>query len=150
MLIDKSLEFTSGAALATATGRALVGDVIPLTVARDIGNMPSGMPMYLVVLVTAAVTSAGAATVQFELVSDAQAAIAVDGSATVHAASAAIGKADLVAGYSLAIPLPLEGPAYETYLGLISNVGTAALTAGSIQAFITSDVQKWKSYADAL
>ena len=152
MLLDDALEFTAdaGTALATATGRALVADVIDTSVARDIGNHGNGLPLYLVILVTDAVTSAGAATVTFELVSDAQAAIAVDGSATIHHSTGAIGKATLVAGYSIVIPLPAEGVAYERYLGLISNPGTAALTAGSIRAFITPDAGKWKSYPDAL
>lgn len=152
MLIDNNLEFTAdaGSVLATATGRALVGDVIDLSVARDVGNYGNGLPLYLVILVTDAVTSAGAATVEFELASDAQAAIAVDGSATVHYSSGAIGKASLIAGYKLVIPLPAEGPVYERYLGLISNPGAAALTAGSIRAFITPDAGKWKAYPDAL
>ena len=78
MWIDERNEFADATALSTAgTGRALVGDVIDLEVARDIGN---GQVVYLVIQVTTAVTSAGAATVSFELATDAAAAIATYGS----------------------------------------------------------------------
>lgn len=146
MIMDELLEFCDADTLTTTTGRNLEGDVINLQQARDIGN---GQPVYLVIQVTTAVTSAGAATISFELVSDAQAAIAVDGSATEHITTEAIGKATLVAGYTRVIALPLEDPAYEQYLGLISNVGTAALTAGAINAFLTLDPHGWQSYPDA-
>jgi len=53
-----------------------------------------------------------------------------------------------VAGYEMCIPLPLEGDAYERYLGVIQNVGTAALTAGAINAFLTLDPRGYKAYAD--
>lgn len=148
MLLDERLEFADATALSTAgTGRALVGDVIDLGTARDIGQ---GEQLYLVIQVTTAVTSAGAATVSFELASDAAAAIATDGSATVHHATSAIGKATLTSGYvATVIALPREGQAYERYLGILQNVGTAALTAGAVNAFLTTDPEGWKAYADA-
>lgn len=148
MILAKTEEFADATALGTSgTGRALVGDVINLGGAnRDIGN---GEPAYLVIQVDTDVTSGGAATVSFELASDAQAAIAVDGSATVHFATAAIPKATLVAGYQVCcIALPLG--TYEQYLGIIQNVGTAALTAGKINAFITKDPTGWRAYPDSL
>ena len=145
MIIDSRGEFADAETLATATGRALVGDVVDLGAAsRDVGE---GETLYLVVQVDTAVTSAGSATVDFELVSDAAAAIATDGSATVHASTGAIGKADLTAGYQRAIALP-QGT-YERYLGVISNVGTAALTAGKVNAFLTKNPKGWTAYADA-
>ena len=150
MLIDKSLEFADAVAIGGSTGRRLIGDVVDLGVARDVGNLGGGMPLYLVVQVDTTFTSGGAGTLQLEFVSDAQAAIAVDGSATEHYTSSVIALGTLVAGYTLIIPLPLEAPAYERFLGVIGNVGTAAMTAGAVNAFITPDVQKWKAYADAL
>lgn len=148
MILDDRNEFADATALSTAaTGRALVGDVIDLgSTTRDIGT---GEDLFLVVQVDTAVTSAGAATVSFELVSDAQAAIAVDGSATTHFASAAIPKATLVAGYT-AVAVKLPPGDYERYVGIIANVGTAALTAGKVNAFLTPDISKWKAYADAV
>ena len=148
MIMDERLEFCDATALSTAgTGLALVGDVIDLgDDGLDIGN---GEPLYLCVQVDTTVTSAGAATVSFVLASDAQAAIAADGSATVHYQTAAIGKATLVAGYTAAmVALPLG--TYERYVGILQNVGVAALTAGKINAFLTKDPNGWKAYPDGI
>lgn len=148
MILDERSEFADATTIPTATGRSLLGDVMDLSVARDIGD---GEPLYLVVQIDTAVTSAGSATVSFELVSDAQAAIAVDGTASLHAASAAIPKATLVAGYTaFVVALPREGVAYERYLGVISNVGVATLTAGKANAFLTHDPAKYKAYNNAI
>lgn len=147
MIIDSRNEFADATALSTAgTGRALVGNVVDLgSASRDIGE---GADLYLVIEVDTAVTSDGSATVSFELASDAQAAIAADGTATVHFATAAIPKATLIAGYKTAVCLP-QGAVYERYLGILANVGTAALTAGKVNAFLTTDVANWRAYADA-
>lgn len=142
MILDSRNEFADATALSTAaTGLALVGNVIDL--GTDGVNDVDGM--YLVVQVDTAVTSGGSATVEFQLASDAQAAIATDGSATVHTKTAAIAKATLVAGYQVcAIELP-KGT-YERYLGILQNVGTAALTAGKVNAFLTNNPQTWKAF----
>jgi hypothetical protein len=148
MILDELNEFADATVLSTAaTGRALVGDQIPLSVARDIGN---GEPVYLVIGVDTAVTSTGAATVSFELVSDDSAAISTSGAATVHLATEAIPVASLVAGYQRAFALPMELPVYEGFLGIIANVASVALSGGKINAFLTKDVAKWKSTADAI
>ena len=146
MYLDKTTEFCDATALSTAaTGLALIGNVMDLTVARDLGQIDD---LYFVVTVDTAVTSGGAATVSFILASDAQAAIAVDGSASEHIVTAAIPKATLVAGYvAAAFDLPFEGVPYEEFIGVLQNVGTAALTAGKINAFLTSDVARWKAVA---
>ena len=88
MIMDERLEFADATALDTSgTDTDLIGDVIDLGAASDVGN---GQPIYLVIQVDTTVTSAGAATVAFKLASDAQAAIATDGSATVHYSSDAV------------------------------------------------------------
>ena len=143
MILDKRNEFADAAALSTAaTGLALVGDVVDLGTdgINDVDEV------YLVINVDTAVTSAGAATVEFQLASDAQAAIAVDGSASVHFKSLAIPKASLVAGYT-AVAVELPKGQYERYLGVLQNVGTAALTAGKINAFLTQTPVTAKAFA---
>lgn len=149
MILDERNEFCDATALNTgAAGTYLIGDVIDLSVARDLG---AGDGLWFVVTVDTAVTSGGAATVQFKLASDAQAAIATDGTATEHIVSAAIPKATLVAGYTaVRAKLPAEDPAYERYIGVLQVTGTAALTAGKVNAFLTMDAGKYKSYADAI
>lgn len=143
MILDKRNEFADATALSTAaTGLALVGDVIDL--GTDGINEVDGIELFITV--DTAVTSAGSATVEFQLVSDAQAAIAVDGSASVHYKSAAVPKATLVAGYGV-VAVKLPKGQYERYLGVLQNVGTAALTAGKINAGLTPLDPSWKAFA---
>lgn len=143
MIIDSLSQLANKSALSTAaTGRAIVGNTL-LTGGRDMG---AGKPLYLVVQIDTAVLSGGAATVSFEVVSDAQDPVAVDGTATLHSKTMDFPKATLVQGFQFVIPLPSVKPDYEGYLGLIANVGTAALTAGKINAHLTMDPIGWKAY----
>lgn len=155
MIMDERLEFADAVSVAAAAGTALIGDVIDLTVARDIGN---GEPLYLVITTdTEIITGGVAGTVQFKLVSDAQAAIATDGTASEHyatkayvTAGAAANDAQLNAGGVIAcVALPMEGVVYERYLGILCVTATTTTTAGKINAFLTRDAAKWKAYADA-
>jgi len=147
MILDTYGTFCNGTALNTGgAGNYIVGDVIDLQALRDIGQSAD---LDLMVQIATTVASAGAATVQFSLVSDSTPTIATDGTATVHVASGAIGKATLVAGYAaMTLDLPLEDPAYERYLGIMQTTGTAALTAGAVNAFLVDEPAKWKAYAD--
>lgn len=143
MILDKRNEFADATALGTSgTGLQLVGDVIDL--GTDGVNDVDGIEFY--VQVDTAITSGGSATVEFQLASDAQAAIATDGSATVHFKSAAVPKATLVAGYEV-VKVTLPKGQYERYLGVLQNVGTAALTAGKINAGLTPLDPSWKAFA---
>ena len=101
----------------------------------------------MVIAIETAVTSDGAATVQFRLRSDSVAAIHATTS-TAHVDTGAIPKATLVAGYRQVIPLPM-GVAYERFLGVQHIVAAATTTAGTYNAFLTLDPTGWKSYADA-
>lgn len=150
MILDERGEFADATALNTgAPASFLIGDVIDLGVARDIGlGEPS---LYFVVTVDTTATSGGAATVVFSLASDAQAAIAVDGTQSTHFASKAHAVATLVAGFvAVCTQLPAEGLAYERFLGLVQTTGTAALTAGKVNAFLTFTPAKWKALADGI
>lgn len=153
MIMDDFLEFADAASVAAAAGTALIGDVIDLSsVQRDVGL---GEPTYLVITTdTEIITGGTAGTIKFQLVSDAQAAIAVDGSATVHWDSgtmvtddAAANDSRLNAGGIIAcVALPAEGPEYERYLGLLCVTGTTTTTAGKINAFLTKDQFSRKVY----
>lgn len=148
MILDELTEFCDATALNTGVAASyLVGDVIDLgATGLDIGN---GEPVYLVIQVDTAATSGGSATGAFHLCSDAQAAIAVDGTATYHFSTSAIAVATLVAGYTIAaVALPYG--TYERYLGVLQTTAVAAFTAGKINAFLTKDVARWKAYADAI
>ncbi len=144
MILDELNEFADATTIPTATGVHLIGDVIDLQVARNIGVAT----LFLGLSIDTAVTSGGSATIDFRLVSDAQAAI--NSSATIHLSTGPIGKAALVKGFGLYFPLPLEGHRpYERYLGIQAVVGGAALSAGKLNAFLTPNPTAWKAYADA-
>lgn len=145
MIMDERLEFADATAVTGAAATRLVGDVINLQQARDIGN---GQPVYAVVQVVTAPT--GADTVKFQIVSDAQAAIATDGTQTIHAATDAEAIADLPVGTTFVLALPLEGKAYEQYLGFqVVNAGATALASLEVNAFLTLDPHGWQAYPDA-
>jgi len=158
MILDEYNEFCDAVTVdgAAAPTTALLGDVIDLgAVPRDIGN---GKPVYLVITTaTEIITGGSAGTMNFKLVSDAQAAIAVDGSATVHWQSrefvtddAAANSPQFNAGGIIAcIALPLQGAVYERYLGILATRTTTAVTAGAINAFLTLDPTGWRAYPDA-
>jgi hypothetical protein len=65
----------------------------------------------------------------------------------VHYSTAAIPVASLVAGY-LVCAVKLPSGSYERYLGLWETVATANVTAGKINAFLTSDPALYRAYAD--
>jgi len=147
MILDELLEFADATALGTATGTVLIGDVIDLgSEPQDLG---SGRPLYLYIQVTTAVTGTSA-TVQFQLASDAQAAIATDGTATEHVITSVIPEATLVAGWQFVAPLSVgyKDNAYERYLGLLAVIGGTAIAAGAINAGLTFDPKGWKSLPD--
>jgi len=155
MIMDERTEFADAESVAGAAGTALIGDVIDLEVARDIGN---GRPVYLVLLCNTTIITGGAAgTIKFSLASDAQAAIATDGSATVHFETATFvtdgdDANELHAGDVIAIiALPMSSVAdYERYLGVLATIATTTVTAGAIDAFLTLDPSRWKAYANAI
>lgn len=153
MIMDDFLEFADAVSVAAAASTILVGDVIDLqTPQRDVGL---GNYTNLVITTdTEIITGGTAGTIEFLLVSDAQAAIAVDGSATVHWRSGTIVTDDAAAndprlnvgGLIAQVALPAEGPKYERYLGILAIIGTTTTTAGKINAFLTLDQYSRKVY----
>lgn len=152
MIMDERTEMADAVSVAAAAGTALIGDQIPLSFARDLGN---GQPVYLVITCAESIITGGVAgTISFALASDATAAIATDGSATVHFQTKAFVTDDdalneLDAGDVIAcVALPLEGVAYEGFLGILATVATTTVTAGAINAFLTLDPTGWKAYPE--
>ncbi|MFZ9370247.1 MAG: Bbp16 family capsid cement protein [Limnohabitans sp.] len=149
MILDDKLEFCDAVSLNTgAAGTYNIGDVIDLSVARDLGG---DQAPYLVVTVDTGITVASSTgTVAFQLVSDGTDTIATNGTQTVHAVSKAHATSTtaIPAGSVLfAVQLPIEGlTAYERYLAVQQVTGTTALNAGKVNAFLTMDVARWKAY----
>lgn len=156
MILDERSEFCDATSVVKTAGASyLVGDVMDLTVARNIGaGLP---PLYLVIQVDTEIITAGSAgTIEFLLCSDAQAAIAVDGTQTVHFRSRAFVTDDSAAndaemnagGVPVCIAIPMEGKVYERYLGVVVTVTTTDTTAGKINAFLTTNPKAWKALDD--
>lgn len=151
MILDKRTEFCDATALNTgAAGTYLIGSQIDLSVARDVGN---GQPVYLVILVSTGITVASSTgTVSFSLASDDSASISTSTS-TIHLTTPAFATSTsaIAAGTVLAcVALPLEGNAYEPFLGILQTTGTTAINAGAIDAFLTFDPTGWQAYDNAI
>ena len=150
MILDERNEFADAAALNTgAAGTYLIGDQIDLT---SVGNVGAIDGLYLVIQATTGIKAAGAGTVSFSLASDDSAAIATNGTATVHFTTQAFvtgtgtDATTLKAGTVLACVALPRGFTYERYLGLLQTTGAQAITGGAINAFLTSEPGNWAAY----
>lgn len=138
MITDKLLQVSEAQAVTATT---VSEDVVDLSVARDIG---AGEDVYFHFTVDEAVTAAGAATVDLQVVVSDAAALT---SPVVIACSGSVPKAELVAGkrYVLCVS-PMIGSTGKRYLGARYVVGTGPLTAGKFSAVVIKDAQDYKVY----
>lgn len=152
-ITDERNYFADAMSVAMAAGTANLTNQIDLGAAdQDVGV---GDPLYAVVVATTGIITGGVAgTIQFRLVSDAQAAIDL-ATCSVHETgpSFATGATEIAAGtvlFCVALPPHGGGAAYEEFLGMQVIVGTTATTAGAVDAFLTTvPPGNWKSLADA-
>lgn len=130
MLKDLNSRFCEDESLALAVGAHNLGSTI------DLGSqiLPSAQPMYYVIKIITPFTSAGAATLQFKVLSDGDGAF---GSATELFDSGAIAKATLVAGYEV-VSEPIDVSKIERYNKVTGTVGTADGTGGTTTAYWTN------------
>lgn len=155
MITDAFNTFALGESVAAAAGTALIGDVMDLG-AADM-RLGDGQPIYLVIQCSTSIITAGSAgTIKFALASDAQAAIATDGSATVHFETPTfVTDGDdanaLDAGAMIAmVAVPASSiSTYERYLGILATIATTTVTAGAINAFLTTDPHGWDARTTA-
>ena len=149
MIADALATLADGVSLNTgAPGSYIIGDVIDLQrTARGIGVLPGLSQVWLVATVDTTATSGGGATLQLNLVTDDNSAMP---SPTVVASSAAIAVAQLTAGKLIvAVAMPLSDT-LERYLGLQQVTGTAAFTAGKVNAFFTTTPPGRYAYPDGI
>ncbi len=159
MILDERLELADAISVAGGAGTALIGDVIDR---RFLGNDNSSIdadesaPLYLVIQTDMEIITGGSAgTIRFQLVSDAQAAIATDGSASIHFDTGPLVTDDAAAnspqlnvgGLIACFLLPPFGRGFERYLGLLCVIGTTTVTAGKINAFLTTNPSNYRAYA---
>lgn len=145
MILDERTEFADATALNTgAAGDYVIGDTIDLGLAgRDIGN---GEDLEFVVQVDTTATSGGSATLAVSLATDDNASLS---SPTKIVTSPAVAVASLTAGTTV-FRVKVPAGTYERYIGIVQTTGTAAFTAGKINAFLTPVAANWKPYADAI
>lgn len=132
MITDANLTLSASQAV---TATAFSTNTLDLGVARDIG-VGEELNIYVNVEVTAA--AAGAATVNFQIVTSANPNLSTP---TIIGQTDAIPKANLVAGSAIQIPIPVSfiNSLGQRYLGLQYTVGTGPLTAGTFSAGIVID-----------
>ena len=153
MIMDERNEFADANSVAAAAGTALIGDVIDLgAVHRGLGN---GQPVWLVITTdTRIITGGGAGTVKFQLASDSTADLATSPTTHLDTGTFVTGAASAspltVGGTIACIALPLEGPVYERYLGILCVTATTTTIAGKINAFLTLDPTGWQTYAEGV
>jgi hypothetical protein len=127
-IVDAQLVLADGQAIATSTSETITTNVIDLTSASfDPGE---GRPAYLHIMVEEAVTHASALTVTFKFYS--HSAVGVT-SGTAHITTPAIAKADLVAGYELVYPLPLD---MDRYIGCSHTCSATTATGGAFSMWV--------------
>lgn len=152
MILSELTEFADGTSVAAAAGTAIIGDVVDLgSASLDLGLSD----IWCVIKTdTEVITGGSAGTIKFMLVSDAQAALATDGSATVHFDTGTLVTDDAAAndarlnadGVIAAFKLP--SGTYERYLGILATIATTTVTAGAISAFLTPNYAYVKHYAE--
>lgn len=139
MIIDNNLRVSNAQ---TVTSTAVSTDSIDLSQARDIGE---GQDLFMHFTVTEAVTAAGAATVEFQVIGSANSNLS---SGVVIGSSGPIGKASLIVGARVAVRInPQIGSNAYRYLGANYSVATGPLTAGKFTADVVYDIQDNKVYS---
>ena len=135
MLLDDLLKLSAAQAV---TSTAFSTNTIDFSQNRDLG---SGNDAYVVFGVDEAATASGAATVNFQIVTSANANLS---SPNILVQTDAIAKTELTLGRKpivLEIPLSILNalPIGQRYLGVQYTVGTGPLTAGKFTAYVSLD-----------
>lgn len=138
MYIDKELEFSNEQAVTASAASTNHVD-------KGLGDAGLSERKHIAITVTEAATAAGAATVTFELQQDSDTDF---GTAETVIASQAIGKADLVPGKQIFLPIPIGVD--KQFIRMNYVVATGPLTAGKFTAQIVDKPQKSPIYANAI
>lgn len=142
MMLDDFLKLSSAQAV---TATAVSTNTIDLGVARDLGP---GKQLYAVFGVDVAATAAGAATVNFQVITSAAAALT---SPSIVAQTDAIAKTELTLArkpFAVAITPAMiaANPNGQRYLGVQYTVSTGPLTAGSFTCYVTDTLPPGTEY----
>ena len=138
MILDKQLQFSAAQAITAAAGS---DNTIDLGESRDIGT---GEPMYVVVVVTVAFTDGSSnSTLTVALEGDSTTSFTPDGTADlgVIPALAAVGDTFIWRLHPAMTPLTYQ------YIRLKYTPNNGDLTTGTVNAWLTNSIQRWKAYA---
>lgn len=166
MIIDKRLEFCSNTALNTGTAgnTYTIGDQVDLAEQPlnalgfqqvDIGNGDSAMLLVITVGSTGIRVASSTGNVSFQLVSADDVALTSNVTTMLQSASFATSATSDAAGGDLAPNKVLfvgriPTADYRRYLGIRHFVGTTAVSAGNVRAFLVEDAARWKAYQDGV
>ena len=146
MYIDAKTELSDAQAV---TSTAISSNVIDLGATNTLKDIGTGQDVYLVVSTQTAATDSGSdATLTVTLESDSTANLAT--SATVHYSTGALAFSAFSPAGAVLAAVKLPAGNYERYVGVRYTVASGPLTAGKFDAFLTTDVQAWRAYADAV
>lgn len=141
MYLDAQLLFSDAQAV---TASAASTNYLDLGVARDIGT---GEDLYLVSICDVAMTDSGSdSTVAVSLQGDSTTTFTPDGEQTMFTFSAL----SAIGTVKIAKLDPGSAPLQYRYVQAYYTVANGNLTTGSFTTFITKDIQKYVSYADAI
>jgi hypothetical protein len=154
MILDSLLQFDAANNLAQVAGTYNSTNVLDLHIingglpvlanlqgARDIG-IGDDPALKLLVLVTVAFASGGAGTLQVNFQGATDNGAGAPAAFSTYYSTPAYALATLVAGARLMdmdVPRPPAGVAVPRYLRLTYVIGTATMTAGTVEAFIVLD-----------
>lgn len=149
MLLDSRTEFADNTPVNTGgAGTYVVGNQVDLGASqrRDLGG---DQALYLVIQVGSAGLAGSTGTIQFQLVTAdtdnlatnpevlfATAALAT----TASSATTTLRPGTVIAAVQVPIAL------YRRFIGIRQVTATAATSAGSIEAFLTTNVRNWRAY----
>jgi hypothetical protein len=139
MYIDKQTTLGTAQAVTASAGTT---DYYDSGSARDLG-VSNGL--YMVFTCTEAATATGSATVVFAVECDDNTSFS---SVKQPVLSAAIGKATLIIGYVVLLPIPMG--LNERYIRGSFTVATGPLTAGKFTTQIVKGVQSAPAYPDGI
>lgn len=140
MILDAELQFSDAQAVTSAAGST---NTIDLKLAsRDIGT---GTDLYIVVAVVTTLTDAG---------SNAGTVVALEGDSTTTFSPDAtrdlftFAQGATAGTVKYARLQPGGGPEQYQYIRLKYTPTTANLTGGAFDAYLTTNIQKWQTFAD--
>ena len=141
MLLDSQLQFSAAQAVTAAAGST---NTIDTNVAggRDLGT---GEPLYIVASVITTLTDGGSnAGTVVALEGDSTTTFTPDGTENLFT----FAQAAVAGTIKIARLQPGSAPLAYRYLRLKFTPTTADLTGGTISAWMTNRIDKWKAYAD--